>query len=325
MDDQNTPSIKLRQPGLIVYACGFATSIGTILAVKYCNRSDFYVMGWFLNGVIPMGAILVGIVSGLGYALGSRYFHVKLGLRFLVLMFVTGIFSYFAVQYLTYTSVIEAAGVPAEAYSFVDYMRDQAEKMSFQDRHSRTPGSPLGIWGYCFQALILLGFAFGAMAPSAFVLGMAYCHRCQTYLKPHRVRYVRSPENWSDVKALKKAERKVALEGVAIAIGNRAQQIAQSVSQSSFEETDAVLSNLDPAQAKDAAATVAFTLLKCPHCDAHHLAGHLYTFDAAKRDASGPLFTLDKTEFRPSRPLDQAADDTNPPPAPNDDGLFREQ
>ena len=160
--NMDTPSIRLRQPGLLVYLCGIATSILTIFAVHWVNRNGTYIMGWFVNGILPGGAILVGIVSGSGYAIGSRVFHVKLSKLFLAVMFATGILDYFAVEYLTYTSVIGEAGVPAEAYSFVDYMRDQAEKMTFQDRHDRVPGQPLGIWGYCFQLLIVLGFAVGA-------------------------------------------------------------------------------------------------------------------------------------------------------------------
>jgi hypothetical protein len=44
--DQNVPSIRLRQPGVVVYLCGIATSVLTIFAVKWGNAHDFYPMGW---------------------------------------------------------------------------------------------------------------------------------------------------------------------------------------------------------------------------------------------------------------------------------------
>lgn len=327
--DQNmeTPSIRLRQPGLLVYLCGIATSILTIVAVHWVNRNGTYIMGWFVNGILPGGAILVGVTSGLGYAVGSRVLNVKLSKLFLAVMFATGIIDYFAVQYLTYTSVISVAGVPAEAYSFVDYMRDHAEKMTFQGRHDRVPGQALGIWGYGFQLLILLGFAVGAMVPSLVVSSMQYCHRCQAYLKNHRVGYLRSPERWTDLKALKKAERKTALESITATISNQAQQFAHLVSQMPFAETEASVRGLDSSIPKDAAAVVSFTLMKCPHCDAHYLSMHLSTYAANKQVATAVLGAIDKTQsVRPSRAnTDQAADDdVNEPPRPRDDGLYRE-
>ena len=322
--DQNVPSIRLRQPGAIVYLSGIATSVLTIFAVKWGNAHDFYPMGWFVNGILPAGAILVGIVSGVGYAVGSRLLHVKLGGWFLALMFATGVVDYFAVQYLTYTSIIDAAGVPAEAYSFVDYLRDNAEKMSFRERHGRNEhGSPLGLWGYCFQLLIVLGFAVGAMIPSMIVFGMNYCHRCQVYLKDHRLAYIRSPESWSEVKALAKAERKAALDQIGAAIVAKAEQFAQSVSETNFEQTEALVKQLDPQQPSDCAAHVVVTLMKCPNCDAHHLSGSLHTYDAGKHNATAQLFVLDKTLVRPPRRVaeDDAMDSSAPPPT--NDQSFR--
>jgi len=322
--DQNAPSIRLKQPGVIVYLCGIATSVLTIFAVKWGNAHDFYPMGWFVNGILPAGAILIGIVSGVGYAAGSRLLHVKLGGWFLALMFATGVIDYFAVQYLTYTSVIDAARVPSEAYPFIDYLRDNAEQMSFRDRHDRNQhGSPLGLWGYCFRLLIVLGFAIGAMIPSLVVFGMKYCHRCQVYLRNHRIGYFRSPESWTEVKALAKAERQTALEQIGAAIVARAEQFAQAVSETNFEQTDALMRELDPQAPRDSAAHVLVTLMKCPHCDAHHLSGSLSTYNASNENASAQLFVLDKTQIRPPRPAadDDAMDSSAPPPA--NDQSFR--
>ena len=321
--DQDIPSLRLRRPGVVVYLCGIATSVLTIFAVKWGNMHDVYPMGWFVNGILPAGAILIGIVSGLGYAVGSRLLHVKLGGWFLALMFATGVVDYFAVQYLTYTSVIAAARVPAEAYPFIDYLRDSAEQMSFRERHGgNRPGSPLGLWGYCFQLLIVLGFAFGAMIPSLVVFGMKYCHRCQVYLRKHRIGYFRSPESWTEVKALARAERGAALEQIGAAMLARAEQFAQSVSETSFEQTDALVRELDTLAPSDSAAHVVVTLMKCPRCDAHHLSGSLSTYNAGKQVATGQLFALDKTHIRPPRRVaeDEAMDSSAPPPT-NDESF----
>jgi hypothetical protein len=323
--DQDVPSLRLRQPGVIVYLCGIATSLLTIFAVKWGNAHDFYPMGWFVNGILPAGAIFIGIVSGVGYAVGSRLLHVKVGHWFLALMFVTGAVDYFAVQYFTYTSILDAAGAPPDAYSFIDYLRDHAENMSFRDRHGgNQPGSPLGLWGYCFQLLIVLGFAIGAMIPSLVVFGMNYCHRCQIYLKNHRIGYLRSPESWTEVKALAKAERKAALDQIGAAIVARAEHFAQSVTETDFAQTDALMRDLDSQAPSDSAAHVVVTLMKCPRCDAHHLSASLFTYDAGKQNASAQLFVLDKTLKRPPRPVaDEDATGSSSPPPPASDQSIR--
>jgi hypothetical protein len=321
--DQNIPSLRLRRPGVIVYLCGIATSVVTIFAVKWGNMHEFYPMGWFVNGILPAGAILIGIVSGVGYAVGSRLLQVKLGGWFLALMFATGVVDYFAVQYLTYSSIMDAARAAPDSYSFIDYLRDNAEKMSFRDRHNRNEhGSPLGLWGYCFQLLIVLGFAIGATIPSLAVFGMKYCHRCQVYLKNHLIGYIRSPEGWTQVKALAKAERKIALEQIDAAIIARAEQFAQSVRETTFEQTDAFVRELAPRAPTDSAAFVVVTLMKCPHCNAHHLSVSLSTYDAGKHNVSSQLFELDKTLFRPSRSVadDDTLDSSAPPPT-NDESF----
>ena len=56
------PPKKLRQPGLIVYCCGLATSALVLWLVNLMNDHGVNIMGWYLNGIIPGGALLVGMV-----------------------------------------------------------------------------------------------------------------------------------------------------------------------------------------------------------------------------------------------------------------------
>jgi hypothetical protein len=326
--DAAIPSIRLRQPGVLVYLCGIATSVATIFAVYLANRNGVHVMSWFVNFILPVGAILVGVASGLGYAIGSRLLHVKLSDRFLMLMFATGIVNYFIVQYITYLSLVSDVGPGLDRFSFLDYMRLISENMSFRSSRSapNAAAPPLGFWGYGFQLLIVAGFAIGAVAPSLLVAGLDYCHRCQTYLTIHRSRYLNSSEKWSSVKSLAKAERKTALEAIVGDIANRTQHLMYEWSQAPFAETDAALERLDLTQAADAAAAVAITLKKCPHCEAHILSASLTTYNADKQVATAELGRLDKTQMlKPRSATDTIADEsTGPPPLPNDEGAFRE-
>ena len=87
---------SLRQPGLIVYLCGLGTSALALWLVQIANDNGENIMGWYANGIIPAGALLVGIASGLGYAIGSRVLNVKLSKAFVFGMITTAIIDYFA-------------------------------------------------------------------------------------------------------------------------------------------------------------------------------------------------------------------------------------
>ena len=53
------PARAVRQPGLIVYGCGLVTSVLALAAVELLNKSGANVMGWYINGILPAGALLV--------------------------------------------------------------------------------------------------------------------------------------------------------------------------------------------------------------------------------------------------------------------------
>jgi len=293
----STPSQPLRQPGLIVYLCGLGTSALALWLVQIANDSGENIMGWYANGIIPAGAFLVGIASGVGYAVGSRLLQVKLSKAFVLGMLTTAVVDYFAAHYLTYLSVIELHHIPADRYGFTDYFREISEGMAFKDKHTGEPGSPLGMWGYFYKLLEIGGYAGGAMLPSALVFGMPYCKGCQQYLKKHRTGYLHSPELWSVVKKLKKKERLAALQASIKDLIARANEFTAPMAATSLAETEAAIATLDQTIQKDAAARITYTLKKCPRCDAHHLDLSLFNHTADKKVSNSNVAKLDKTKL----------------------------
>jgi hypothetical protein len=292
----STPGKPLRQPGLIVYLCGLGTSALALWLVQIMNENGENIMGWYANGIIPAGALIVGIASGLGYALGSRFLNVKLSKAFVFGMITTAVIDYFAAQYLTYLSLIERLHIPPERYGFIDYFREISESMSFKSKHSTEPGSPLGMWGYAYKLLEIGGYSVGAMLPSMMVFGMPYCKGCQLYLKKHRTGHIHSDEKWSVVKKLKSKERLPALQSAIKALTDRANQILAPIVNAPLAEADAAVAALDQAIQKDAAARITYTLKKCPTCDAHHLDLTLTNFTVDKKVATTNVAKIDKTE-----------------------------
>jgi hypothetical protein len=293
----STSSKPLRQPGLIVYLCGVGTSALALWLVHHLNEHhEFNIMGWYLNAIIPGGALIVGIASGIGYAVASRMLQVKLSKAFVFGMITTAIIDYIAAQYLTYTHIIERLHIPPERYGFTDYIREICEGMAFSSRNSAEPGSPLGMWGYLFKLLEMGGYALGAMIPSLAVFGMPYCKKCQQYLKAHRSGHIHSPDQWSNVKKLAKKERLAALQAAVGALTARANQVVAPIAAAPLADTEAAVAALDPAIQKDAAARITFELKKCPRCDAHHLTLNLFNFTVDKKSAVNALAKIDKTE-----------------------------
>lgn len=296
-----TSSKSPRQPGVIVYLCGLGTSALALWLVHYLNEhQQFNVMGWYVNAVLPVGALLVGVASGLGYAIASRVLQVKLSKAFVMGMITTAIIDYIAAQYLTYTHLIEQAGVSPESYTFLAYIREISEGMTFtssRSSSSNSPGSPLGLWGYLFKFLEMAGYALGAMFPSLTVFGMPYCRACQQYLKPHRSGHIHSPAQWSTVKKLGKKERLEALQTAVESLATRADEITAPIAAAPLADTESAVASLDQTIQKDAAARVTFTLKKCPHCEAHHLTLTLTNFTVDKQVKFGDLLKIDKTDL----------------------------
>lgn len=292
-------SKPLRQPGLIVYFSGLGTSALVLWLVHYLNAShQFNIMGWYVNGILPAGALGVGVLSGLGYAIASHYLQVKLTRGFVIGMLTTAVLDYIAAQYLTYTQILDQFHLSADRYTFLDYIRRICEGMAFKDEHSDKLGSPLGAWGYLFKLLEMGGYALGAMVPSATVLKMPYCQKCQKYLLPHRIGHLRSPDSWATVKRLGRKDRQAVLQRVAGALLERVRPLAASLAVTPLAETESAIAALEMAASNDAAARVVFTLKKCPTCDSHHVEIALFTYAVDKRPATSNVAKFDKTAPR---------------------------
>ncbi len=294
----------LRQPGLIVYLAGVATSALALWGVNVALAHDVNILGWYVNAIIPVGALCIGIASGAGYAIASWKLHVKLSKSFVLGMLTTGLVDYAAAQYLNWSSLLEQHHVSADVYPFLQFLRDQCETMTFSSSHS-SGSSPteLGMFGYFFKALEIAGFAGGTMIPSAFLFAMPYCKRCQFYLKKQHVGYVSSPMTRKELFATPRKERKATLERIVGELTTHGHQLAQSLHALPLQETADAVQGLDTKAIKDAAANLAVTLKKCPSCDGHHLHLAVAYTTLDRKQGNNKVVDLDKTELVPVAPV----------------------
>ncbi|HEX8325849.1 MAG TPA: hypothetical protein VF595_18235 [Tepidisphaeraceae bacterium] len=180
------------RPALPVIEGGLATTALTLGGLYWLAHSDSDVnpMGWYANYVIPVGAILVGLLAGSGYGIMSWLKGVKIRRGLLVTVVLLQLVAYGVAEYLAYLDVVHRATVEAEqagdrfeAASFFEYFHYKTENFAWKAKHGNGMGEPLGHWGYFFVGLAALGFVGGGLIAPLICSGLPYCEGCERYMK----------------------------------------------------------------------------------------------------------------------------------------------
>ncbi len=186
---------------------GLATTALT-LALTYglSARYGFNAMGFYAWFVLPIGALVVGLLAGSGYGLASRLTGFRIQKRTLWIVVGLQVLAYVAAQYGEYLALRSGGGaLPA----FVPFFDGATRAIQFEA--DGRVGQPLGAWGYGVRLLEVLGFAGGALMISAGMRSAAYCEACGRYMSSRGLgtlpASVRARRTWG-----KGAEEKAALE-----------------------------------------------------------------------------------------------------------------
>jgi hypothetical protein len=290
---------SMRQPGVLVYLAGVATSALTLWGVNIALQHDVNILGWYVNAIIPVGALFIGIASGSGYALASYKFNIKLTKSFVLGMLTTGLIDYVAAQYLNYTSLLEQHHATTEMYGFLQFLRDQCESMTFSSTRSGSSPTELGSFGYFFKALEIAGFAGGTMIPSAALFAMPYCRGCQLYLKKHQQGYISSEMTRKQLFDTPRKTRKDTLGQLVGELVVRGGEFGAHVKSMPLDQTvEAMNQLLATGVPKDAAAHTLITLKKCPRCDGHHVNITVNYTNLDRKQGVQKVVDLDKTELQ---------------------------
>ncbi len=182
MEDLQPRGRAPKRAGLVVLGAGVTTSLLTLALVFVLSVAfdGFHAMGWYLNGVIPFGAILVGLVAGSGYGIASWLTGAKINRGLLLMVILLQVGAYFLVQYVEYL-MIRAANPEALTISFWQYF--DAVTRAFCWEEEGGPGEPFGAWGYGMRALEIAGFALGGIVAPAILFAVPYCEKCQVYIR----------------------------------------------------------------------------------------------------------------------------------------------
>jgi len=182
-----------RVGGALVLLAGVITTALALLGVWWLdnNTKDFHIMGWYGDYVIPAGAMIVGFAAGSGYGIASYLtgFRIRRGLLLSVLALQLA--GYAGAQYLEFRSLIKDGPLVdqnGEELTFARYYHIRAVSFAWDDHGKQ--GEPLGMWGYFFIGLGVVGFALGGLAAPAILMKAAYCEKCALYMKSRQLAWV---------------------------------------------------------------------------------------------------------------------------------------
>ena len=179
--------------GALVLIAGVITTALALLGVWWLdnNTKDVHIMGWYGDYVIPAGAMIVGFAAGSGYGIASYLtgFRIRRGLLLSVLALQLA--GYAGAQYLEFRSLTREGPLVdqnGEELTFARYYHIRAVSFAWNEHGKQ--GEPLGMWGYFFVGLGVVGFALGGLAAPALLMKVAYCERCALYMKSRELAWV---------------------------------------------------------------------------------------------------------------------------------------
>ncbi len=179
-------TVSRRSPAysLVLYS-GLATSALALLGVHLLNvyATDFNIMGWYADYLIPVGALLVGVAAASGYGLASWLTGVKISHSLLWAVMLIQLLVYFAAQYIEFSHPAYLIHRDGRPVGFFEYYNFMARSFAWKHEHDGGSGEPLGIYGYFFRFLEIAGFVGGGLIVPAALRKTPYCQACRRYMR----------------------------------------------------------------------------------------------------------------------------------------------
>jgi hypothetical protein len=190
---------------MVVAACGFIFSLATAVILYLIEeRTGLALYSFTLWFVIPVGAILAGLVAASGWLLGAWVLNHKPSRLLLANMALASITTFFLIHWLSYISFEVDGKLVSEYVPFVKYMdtilTHQSMGFYVRGRAHGTTGE-LGWFGYVVALLQVVGFALGALAVYGYLSGLPYCEECRKYFKSKakQTRYTGNADTFTEM------------------------------------------------------------------------------------------------------------------------------
>jgi len=127
-------------------------------------------------------------VASSGYGVGSWLSGIKITRGLLLAVLALQLAAYFAAQYIEFAShhLVHRNG---KAVGFFEYFDFAARSFAWK-KHDGSGGEPLGLWGYAFRGLEIVGFAAGGLLVPALLSKAPYCESCRRYMRTRQLALV---------------------------------------------------------------------------------------------------------------------------------------
>lgn len=170
-----------------VLVAGGASTLAALAALWFLQQNGFDPMGFYVDFVLPVGAVVVGLVASSGFALASYRLGTRVtgGLLVAVVAMLAG--AYFAALYLEFHMLYPGGahlkdGTPVGFWSYFDLV---TRSIAFED-HGKA-GPALGLLGYGVRALEVAGFAGGGALTPLLLRRAPYCEACNLYMRTRKL------------------------------------------------------------------------------------------------------------------------------------------
>jgi hypothetical protein len=185
--EMNTNTPKQSSVKLLSYACvlisGIATAAVTLLLVYLANvYANINPMGVYLDYVLPVGAMIVGILAGSGYGLVSWIAGIKIPRALLWAVVFLQCVAYFCARYIVFENLHLVYKGTNQAVGFFEYFDASARAFAFKASDGGSENG-MGPWGYVFRLLEVAGFAASGVLIPLFVSDIPYCDSCRRYMR----------------------------------------------------------------------------------------------------------------------------------------------
>ena len=282
-----TVSVPVLVGGLVTTALTFA------LVFWLGERFGFNAMGQYWYYIIPIGALVVGVLAGSGYGIASWRTGFRIGKSTLWAVVAMQLVAYVVAKYIEYLIIASHGGAMP---TFLPYLDEATRNIRFEDEDGSV-GSPLGMLGYGILLLETAAFVGGAVMVPAALRSKAYCDSCGTYMRskgvgtlPASVKARMMVMKGADVKAEYEAEQEAArVQGMQV--HDRLFALARTNDAAGFAEAVSLIKEGTKA-ANKLPTRFPISLASCPTCRRGILSSQVMT-GQGRQTSTAPLEATD--------------------------------
>ncbi|MES3023108.1 MAG: hypothetical protein V4857_16205 [Pseudomonadota bacterium] len=168
--------------GFAVAAFGLATSLlAALINVGIAYLFDFNLFTLSFWVIVPVGAIMLGLVAASGYHIGSVRFNRKPNKILLLQMLLIAGITMLLIYWIGYRMMRFAdGGYVADNLPFGEFLQISLTKASYAV--GRSAAQEAGSFGYFLAAIQFVGFLLGGLVVYMMLATKAMCASCELYL-----------------------------------------------------------------------------------------------------------------------------------------------